>query len=230
VLSVPELFELADKVEDQSDPDTELSQLHHALQTAEAAKSQFPAEKYDWLHLTAFLHDLGKGPMLEPPNTAVEALPMWSVVGDTFPLGCPFSDKCLYPDLFANNPDTKVSRFQATPTGIYAAGCGFDALVMSYGHDEYFASVLQNNSRVCTLPPEALYIVRYHSFYPWHQHQAYSELASDFDRKNLHWLQTFQKLDLYSKVPEPVIPDKLLPYYQKLMDKYFGSRNVKLQL
>ena len=45
---------------DDSDPDTDLDQLAHALQTGEAARKAFPGEEYDWLHVTGFIHDLGK--------------------------------------------------------------------------------------------------------------------------------------------------------------------------
>ena len=34
----------------------------------------------------------------------------WAVVGDTFPLGCRFSDTIVYPELFAENPDRVLSR------------------------------------------------------------------------------------------------------------------------
>ena len=37
---------------------------------------------------------------------------------------------------------------------------------MSYGHDEYLAMVLKRNEN--KLPEEAIYIVKFHSFYPWH--------------------------------------------------------------
>ena len=69
--SVSKLFELSDKLVDPSDPDTELSQLHHALQTAEAARSKFPGQEYEWFHFTAFIHDLGKGILAE------EKLDLW---------------------------------------------------------------------------------------------------------------------------------------------------------
>lgn len=32
--------------------------------------------------------------------------PQWATVGDTFPVGCRFSDKCVFPELFADNPDS----------------------------------------------------------------------------------------------------------------------------
>jgi inositol oxygenase len=216
------LFALADKIIDDSDPDTTLSQIHHALQTAEAARLAMPEAKYDWFHLTGFLHDLGKGPLAITKN-----YPQWKVVGDTFPMGCKVQPAVIFHDYYQENPDSKVEEYN-TENGVYEPGCGFDKLVMSFGHDEYLASVLENNA--CTLPSESLYLIRFHSFYPWHQHQAYSHLASAKDRKNLEWLKRFQLCDLYSKVDVPVEPDKLLPYYKGLCDKYLGGWDRQLKL
>ena len=38
---------------------------------------------------------------------------------------------------------------------------------MSWGHDEYMHMVLRNHPG-CSLPEEAFYVIRFHSFYPWH--------------------------------------------------------------
>ena len=47
---------------------------------------------------------------------------------------------------------------------------------MSFGHDGYIAEVLKNN-----LPDEALYMLRFHSFYAWHRHGAYQDLMNEKD-------------------------------------------------
>lgn len=44
---------------------------------------------------------------------------------------------------------------------------------------------------------------------------------SDLDKKMLSWLQEFQKSDLYSKLPNMPNINELLPYYQKIIKKYF---------
>ena len=50
-------MELLNKLVDDSDPDTQLSQIEHLLQTAEALrKDQLP----EWMILTGLIHDLGK--------------------------------------------------------------------------------------------------------------------------------------------------------------------------
>jgi inositol oxygenase len=57
------------------------------------------------------------------------------VVGDTFPVGCAVSDRVVFPECFADNPDRAVPQYQ-TPCGIYAPACGLDAVHLSWGHDE----------------------------------------------------------------------------------------------
>ena len=73
----------------------------------------------------------------------------------------------------------------------------------------------------CKLPEEALYIIRYHSFYPWHQSGAYDYFASEKDLKMLPMLKDFQKCDLYSKCEESLKVEDLKKYYEKLIEKYF---------
>jgi len=98
---------------------------------------------------------------------------------------------------------------------------GFDNLQMSWGHDEYLYQVLVHNK--CTMPEEALYVIRYHSFYPWHQRKAYSHFASEKDIELLPLVRAFQKCDLYSKVEQDIVIEDLLPYYQGLIKKYLPS-------
>merc|ERR1719384_1821772 len=101
---------LADIV-DESDPDTDLSQLEHALQTAEAARAAYPDEKYDWLHVTALIHDLGKVMAVKDDKLGFIGEPQWGVVGDIFVVGCAFSKKNVFYEYFRNNPDYKDARY-----------------------------------------------------------------------------------------------------------------------
>lgn len=218
IMGFEEMCELGDKLIDPSDPDLQLSQLHHAIQTAEMAKTKFPQPRYDWLHLTAFIHDLGKGPLanglaLRWKSTVNDML--WSVVGDTLPLGCEYSKHCVYPELFKDNPD--YGKYEGM--GIYTNNCGFDNMIFSFGHDEYMAQIIERSNTM--LPQQAVDIIRYHSFYPWHQHEAYKEFSSDKDLKNLEWLQIFQEFDLYSKRDIPV--ETNLDYYKSLCTKYIPN-------
>eukprot|EP00735_Rhodelphis_limneticus_P002440 TRINITY_DN1330_c0_g1::TRINITY_DN1330_c0_g1_i1::g.20022::m.20022 TRINITY_DN1330_c0_g1::TRINITY_DN1330_c0_g1_i1::g.20022 ORF type:complete len:336 (-),score=51.95,sp/Q5Z8T3/MIOX_ORYSJ/50.55/5e-86,DUF706/PF05153.10/1.9e-98,HD/PF01966.17/0.066,HD/PF01966.17/5.4e+02 TRINITY_DN1330_c0_g1_i1:150-1043(-) len=218
--TVWEMFELADRIMDDSDPDLGLSQIHHALQAAEAARQFFPEEKYDWLHLTGFLHDLGKVLELDLNGARPGGLPQWAVTGDTFPVGCAFEDTVVFSEFFKDNPDTQHPIY-STKFGIYEPNCGLDNVHFSFGHDDYLAVVLERAGT--TLPPMALKIIRYHSFYAWHTGGGYRHLCNDDDMQALEWVQRFQKCDLYSKVEKEMDTGKLLPYYRDLVEKYIGN-------
>jgi len=213
-MNILDVFNLLDDIVDQSDPDTRRKQLTHAIQTGQACRKLYPEK--DWFHLLGFIHDLGK----VLTHHKMHGLPQWDVTGDTFPLGCAFSDKCIYSEYFLQNPDSK-NEVYSSKLGIYEEKIGFDNIIMSFGHDEYMYQVLKNNE--CLLPEEALYIIRFHSFYPWHQEEAYAHLASDKDWKMLPLLKEFQRCDLYSKIEEEVDIPSMLPYYVSLLKKYFPS-------
>ena len=75
------------------------------------------------------------------------------------------------------------------------------------------------------IPEYGLYIIRYHSFYPWHsppedQTRGYVTLASDKDWKFLPLLKMFSKGDLYSKRPDLPAVDILEKRYNDLIEKY----------
>ena len=57
-LGIWEALEYLDTFIDDSDPDTNMSQLQHALQTAESIREMYPSQEYDWFHLTGLIHDL----------------------------------------------------------------------------------------------------------------------------------------------------------------------------
>ncbi len=181
---------------------------------------------WSWLPLTGFIHDLGK--IMTLPEYG--ALPQWSTVGDTYPVACPFASANVF---FANgfykqSPDfEKYNTETATHFGKYAKGCGFDAVDMSYGHDEYVYKVAEEGSDI---PYEGLYLLRYHSFYPWHTPQtgglAYQELASDRDWELLPLLKAFQKADLYSKLPELPPKEVLEAKYKGLLNKYIPEGKI----
>ena len=50
-------------------------------------------------------------------------------------VGCAFSDKCIYPETFAGNPDFNDPVY-STENGIYQPHCGLDNVMLSWGHDE----------------------------------------------------------------------------------------------
>ena len=203
-MSTLEALEYLDTLVDDSDPDIDLSQLQHLLQTSEAIRDDGHS---DWFVLTGLLHDLGK-------VLCLFGEPQWAVVGDTFPVGCAFSKRIVYPELFESHPDLHNTRL-SSPLGIYEEGCGLQNVHLSWGHDEYLYRVLEGH-----LPEPALYMIRYHSFYAWHREGEYNWLCDDHDREMLPWVQTFNQYDLYSKSPNEPNWQKLRPFYEDLIEKY----------
>jgi inositol oxygenase len=206
-MGVWEAMEYLNTLVDDSDPDTDLSQIQHLLQAAEAARADGQPR---WFVLTCLIHDLGK-------ILCLWGEPQWAVVGDTFPVGCAWSGRIVFHEFFADNPDAKEPRYQ-TLNGIYEAGCGLENVHLSWGHDEYLYHVVKDH-----LPDEALHMIRYHSFYPWHREGAYAHLTNAKDRAMLPWVQRFNPYDLYSKATEKPDVEKLRPYYQDLIDEYFPA-------
>ena len=192
---------------DESDPDTELPQIMHLLQTAEAIRAD---GQPDWFVLTGFIHDLGK-------VLCLFGEPQWAVVGDTFPVGCQHSVQIVYPEYFAANPDAQDERYN-TEHGVYPPGCGLDAVQLSWGHDEYLYQLLKPH-----LPETALYMIRYHSFYAWHREGQYGHLTDARDAAHLPWVQAFNPYDLYSKKPKPPVLAELKPFYEDLLAKYLPA-------
>ena len=206
-MPVWDAYQFLNQLVDDSDPDTDLDQFQHLLQTAEAIRNDGHP---DWMVLTGLLHDMGK-------VLCLFGEPQWAVVGDTFPVGCSYSDKVVYPEYFVNNPDISDERYN-TKYGVYKPNCGLRNVHLSWGHDEYVYNMVKDN-----LPEEGLYMLRYHSFYAWHREGAYDHLLDDHDRKMLKWVKLFNPYDLYSKNPIPPDWNKLRPYYEELIAKYLPA-------
>jgi inositol oxygenase len=204
-MGIWEALEFLNTLVDDSDPDTDLSQIEHCLQTAEAIRRDGHPR---WFVLTGLIHDLGK-------VLCLFGEPQWAVVGDTFPLGCRFSEKIVYAEFFAENPDSHVPGYQ-TPCGIYTEGCGLDRVLLSWGHDEYLYHVVRDY-----LPPQGLAMIRYHSFYAAHAEGEYTWLMNDHDREMLRWVRAFNPYDLYTKSHTRPDVAALRPYYDKLIAEYF---------
>jgi inositol oxygenase len=203
-IGVWQAIELLDQLVDESDPDTDLSQLEHALQTAEALRSHGAPR---WLILTGLIHDLGKVLCLFDE-------PQWAVVGDTFPVGCAFSEKIVFHELFAANPDCRRPEL-STRTGIYSEGCGLDNVHISWGHDEYLYQVVKDY-----VPEEAGAVIRYHSFYAAHREGEYDFLMNERDRQLFRWVRYFNPYDLYTKSVERPDARALRPYYEELVAEF----------
>ncbi|KAJ7443619.1 DUF706-domain-containing protein [Mycena galericulata] len=209
-MGIWEAMEKLTTLVDDSDPDTDLSQIEHLLQTAEAIRRD---GKPDWMQVTGLVHDLGKLLYLFGSEG------QWDVVGDTFVVGCAFSNKIVLPQSFAGNPDSQDAVY-SNEYGIYKPNCGLENVMLSWGHDEYLYHILKNQS---SLPEEGLAMIRYHSFYPWHREGAYTHLTNASDEKALVAVRAFSSYDLYSKSDEAVDPSALKPYYEGLIKKYFNE-------
>src|SRR5437660_2313386 len=129
-MGIWEAMEYLNTLVDDSDPDTDLSQIEHLMQTSEAIRA---AGKPDWFVLTGLIHDLGK-------ILCLFGEPQWAVVGDTFPVGCAYSDKVVFAEFFVYNPDYQLPRLQ-TSYGIYVEQGGLNRVHLSWGHDEYMYHV-----------------------------------------------------------------------------------------
>jgi inositol oxygenase len=164
--------------------------------------------------LTGLLHDMGK-------VLCLFGEPQWAVVGDTFPVGCAYSDKIVYPEFFKNNPDYSDERYN-NQYGIYAPNCGLRNVQMSWGHDEYVYNMVKDY-----IPEPGLYMLRYHSFYAQHREHAYDHLLDDHDKEMFKWVKLFNPYDLYSKNPQPPDWNQLRPYYEDLVAKYLPSGELK---
>jgi inositol oxygenase len=207
-MSVWEALDYLNTLVDDSDPDTDLSQIEHNLQAAEAIRRDGHPR---WFVLTGLVHDLGK-------ILCLNGEPQWAVVGDTFPTGCAYSDKIVFSDYFRDNPDSKNPEYQ-TRLGIYEEGCGLDSVTLSWGHDEYMYHVAKPY-----LPDPALYMIRYHSFYPCHREGAYEYLMNDHDKEMFQWVRAFNPYDLYSKSAERPKLSELKGYYTDLINEYFPAK------
>ncbi|KAF7552420.1 hypothetical protein G7046_g7416 [Stylonectria norvegica] len=216
-MTIWQAMEKLDTLIDESDPDTSLSQIQHLLQSAEAIRRD---GKPRWMQITGLIHDLGKLMLF---FDELKTQGQWDVVGDTFPVGCAFDKRIIYPDTFAANPDSKDPVY-STKAGIYAPNCGLDNVMLSWGHDEYLYHVVKDQS---SLPDEALAMIRYHSFYPWHREGAYRHLMCDKDHEMLKAVQAFNPYDLYSKSDGVPSATELKPYYMGLIDEFFPERVLK---
>jgi inositol oxygenase len=206
-MSVFDALEYLNTLVDDSDPDLELTQINHLLQTSEAIRA---AGHPDWFVLTGLLHDLGK-------VLCLFGEPQWAVVGDTFPVGCGYSPRIVYSEFFSENPDATNPRYQSR-CGVYEEGCGLRNVHLSWGHDEYLYQRMKD-----FLPEPALYMIRFHSFYAWHREGEYDWLCDDHDRAMLPWVQAFNPFDLYTKAPAELSWNALRPLYEQMINRYLPS-------
>ena len=216
-------LEILNQVVDQSDPDTSMPNLVHAIQTAEMIrKDDLP----DWFQLIGLIHDLGKIMFLKGDDiTGTGLKEQWAMVGDTFIVGCKLPDTLVYSEFNYLNPNMKNKKYN-TAIGMYQNKCGLDNVHCSWGHDEYLYMILASEKNKNTLPEEALYIVRYHSLYSYHDKNEYKQFESEKDKDMLNILQTFNKYDLYSKTDKEINIEEIKHYYSSIFKKYFNKTTL----
>ena len=209
---------LLNKFIDISDPDIELPNLQHLFQTAESIRKDGHP---DWLQLVGLIHDLGKIIFIkgcDQDGTSIKE--QWGIVGDTFIVGCQIPESVVYSEFNKFNLDFNDKKLN-TKYGIYESNCGLNNCYCSFGHDEYLYQVLIYNKT--KLPEEALYIIRYHSLYPWHKENEYKHLTNKKDIEMLKWVKLFNKYELYSKNNSIMSIENLKIYYDKLIKKFFAD-------
>lgn len=217
-MTVRECFDELNHYVDSSDPDSELPNVVHALQTAEGIRA---AGEPEWFQLIGLLHDMGKimfkwGCQKDGQEGSADG-DQWALGGDTWVLGAAMPPSACFPEFNSLNPDMANPKLKSK-YGIYEPHCGIDALKFAFGHDEYMYQMLKFNS--AKFPKQALDMVRLHSCYPWHTGGEYEHFMTDADHATKRWVLKFNVYDLYTKAPEVLKIDELWPYYQKLIDKF----------
>jgi len=226
-LTIPEAFKVLESYVDSSDPDVSLPNSVHMFQTAEGIRK---AGHPDWMQLIGLIHDMGKIMFLWGDESigqkGTAEGPQYALGGDTWVVGCKIPDCAVMNHYNKLNPDMANPLYN-TDLGIYKEHCGLENLKFAYGHDEYLYHMLVANK--AKFPPEAMYMVRFHSLYPWHTGGAYRQFMNEKDHAMLPWVLEFNKYDLYTKDDSGITqtPDELWPYYLDLIDKYFpDSKNL----
>ncbi|XP_028823290.1 inositol oxygenase isoform X1 [Denticeps clupeoides] len=216
-LTMMEAIELLDKLVDESDPDVDFPNSFHAFQTAEGIRQQHPDKGHDQNLRSESANSPKTRPSLQTGSSWSDSSTM---LGKLWLCGesLRFQDSIVFRDsTFSENPDFKQSAF-SSEYGVYKPNCGLENVTMSWGHDEYLYQVLKFNK--CPIPEEGMYIIRFHSFYPWHHHGDYMHLCDDKDMRMLPWVKEFNKFDLYTKSDRLLDAATLRQHYQQLIDKF----------
>lgn len=223
MMTIEEAFAELEHYVDASDPDLDLPNRLHLLQTAEGIRR---AGHPDWFQLVGLLHDVGKimflwGTGEDGQDGYSPTGKQWALGGDTFVVGCKIPDDAVvFPQFNILNPDMADPRYN-TLYGMYEPHCGLDKLCWAWGHDEYMYRMLVANKT--NIPRKGLDMVRYHSAYPMHDKGAWKHLLKPEDEERLDWVRLFNRFDLYTKDANNDIRtdiDELWPYYEGLLKKY----------
>ena len=222
-LGLWEALDALDDFVDLSDPDMDLPNVQHLLQTAAAMRADGCP---DWMQLVGLIHDLGKVLYLwgcDEDGTSLRS--QWGLVGDTFLVGCALPDALVFAEFNALNPDMRDARYN-TPLGIYRPGCGLDECRVAWGHDEYLYQVLTRHAGN-RIPDAGMVMIRYHSLYAWHERGAWAELTDARDARRREWVRRFNRYDLYTKSAEVHDLAAARKYFAPIVDKYLGPGPIR---
>ena len=95
-MKIKDALKALDSFIDPSDPDVDVPNSIHAYQTAERIRKKYP--KNIELQLTGLIHDLGK-------ILFSFGEPNWTIVGDTYVVGCEFPESIVYYNTMKLNSD-----------------------------------------------------------------------------------------------------------------------------
>jgi len=209
-LTIWEALDKMDLFVDGSDPDIDMPNKIHMMQTAMCMRNK---GEPDWMQLIGMIHDLGKIIfMWGEYDDGQHASSQWGIAGDTWVVGHPIPECVVFPELNKLNQDEQHPVY-GKGNGMYELNCGISALEFAYGHDEYLYHMIQYNQtqfekngiQYTPLPPEALAMIRYHSCYPLHSGKAYEHLYASGDSNLIKEVCHFNQYDLYTKADD--VPD-----------------------
>uniref|UniRef100_K7F4I5 Inositol oxygenase n=1 Tax=Pelodiscus sinensis TaxID=13735 RepID=K7F4I5_PELSI len=173
-LSIMEALDLLDNVVDESDPDVDFPNSYHAYQTAEGIRQAHP--------------DKGKASLTpggSPQSRVIPpgGSPQSRVVGETEAQTCPRAHcKSLWepaPATAAPVPGLMLPVV-SEPSKRHRGGPGLQ-----------LQGRLGEKGRCFAAGSVAFYMIRFHSFYPWHTGGDYMHLCSEEDLRMLPWVREF---------------------------------------
>ncbi|QDZ18540.1 inositol oxygenase [Chloropicon primus] len=160
--------------------------LDYSMAVAAVCREKFPDAR--WLHLVAAVHELGVLSVTKDFGSSQ----VWTVAGESFPVGCKFSESISFSQYFSSNPDRRKRVFNK-PLGSYENNCGLGQLKMSWGSPEYLYVVL-GALNGASLPFQAMFLIRYQKFFSLESSRHYHELLGEDDVECLEMLFDFQKI------------------------------------
>lgn len=193
--------------------------LKYMLATAEAVREDGHP---DWFQLAVFLRALGLLFLgwTDDNNAVLRSIAPreWLEENRTWVVGEPIPETLPFPELNALNANHNA------PSTKQPAGeeLGMDNATLPWTPDEYLFRVLMHNKT--SLPAEALQSIRFWSLQSWYQQDHYNHLCTRQDLDTKEWLQTMCS---YSSISDDAVnavePEKLLPYYLGVADKYLPA-------